>query len=78
MDLKPKEIIDALSKEDQGLVNNILMLEKRKLHHSEINPNSKEEKEIITEIIGTFNDMQHSIELAIASACPLCSAPIPG
>ncbi len=55
MDLKPKEIIDALSKEDQGLVNNILMLEKRKLHHSEINPNSKEEKEIITEIIGFIN-----------------------
>ena len=33
---------------------------------------------IIIEIIGTFSDIQHSIELAIASACPLCSAPIPG
>ena len=33
---------------------------------------------MIIEIIGTFNDMQQSIELAIASACPLCSAPIPG
>ena len=33
---------------------------------------------IITEIIGTLKDTQHSIELDIASACPLCSAPIPG
>ena len=33
---------------------------------------------MMIEMIGTFNDMQHSIELAIASACHLCSAPIPG
>ena len=33
---------------------------------------------IIIEIFGTVNDMQHSIEFAIAEACPLCSAPIPG
>ncbi len=28
--------------------------------------------------VGTFNFMQHSIDLAIASACPLSSAPTPG
>ena len=28
--------------------------------------------------VGTFNDMQHSIDLAIASAWPLSSAPTPG
>ena len=33
---------------------------------------------IINDMIGTLKDMQHSIELAIACACPLCSAPIPG
>ena len=33
---------------------------------------------IIIEILGTVNDMQHSIEFAIADACPLCSAPKPG
>ena len=33
---------------------------------------------IIIDILGTVSDMQHSIELAIAEACPLCSAPSPG
>ena len=33
---------------------------------------------IIIEMFGTVNDMQHSIELAIAEACPLCSAQSPG
>ena len=33
---------------------------------------------IIMEMFGTVSDMQHSIELAIADACPLCSAPKPG
>ena len=33
---------------------------------------------IIIEIFGTVSAMQHSIELAIADACPLCSAPKPG
>ena len=33
---------------------------------------------IITEIFGTVSDILHSIEDAIADACPLCSAPIPG
>ena len=28
--------------------------------------------------VGTFNFIQHSIDLAIASACPLSSAPTPG
>ena len=28
--------------------------------------------------VGTFNFMQHSIDFAIASACPLSSAPTPG
>ena len=33
---------------------------------------------IIIEILGTVKDIQHSIEFAMAEACPLCSAPIPG
>ena len=33
---------------------------------------------IIIDIVGTFNSIQHSIDLAIASACPLSSAPTPG
>ena len=33
---------------------------------------------IIIEIVGTFKDKQQSIEEAIASACPLSSAPFPG
>ena len=33
---------------------------------------------IIIDKFGTANDMQHSIEFAIAEACPLCSAPNPG
>ena len=33
---------------------------------------------MIIEIFGTVNDIEHSIELAIAEACPLCSAPMPG
>jgi len=33
---------------------------------------------IIIEMFGTFRDMQHSIEFAIAVAWPLCSAPMPG
>ena len=33
---------------------------------------------IISKIDDIVNDMEDSIELAIAEACPLCSAPIPG
>ena len=33
---------------------------------------------IIIEMFGTVNDILCSIELAIADAWPLCSAPIPG
>ena len=33
---------------------------------------------IMTTIIGTPSDRQHSVAFAIASACPLCSAPTPG
>ena len=33
---------------------------------------------IIIDIVGTVNSMQHSIDFAIASACPLSSAPTPG
>ena len=33
---------------------------------------------IITTTIGTPSDKQHSVVLAIASDCPLCSAPTPG
>ena len=33
---------------------------------------------IIIDMVGTANSMQHSIDLAIASAWPLSSAPTPG
>ena len=33
---------------------------------------------IIIDKFGTVNDIQHSIEFAIAEAWPLCSAPKPG
>ena len=33
---------------------------------------------IIIAKVGTFNFIQHSIDFAIASACPLSSAPTPG
>ena len=33
---------------------------------------------IIIEIVGTVSSIQHSIDLAIASAWPLSSAPTPG
>ena len=33
---------------------------------------------IMIEMFGTVSDIQHSIEFAIAEACPLCSAPKPG
>ena len=33
---------------------------------------------IIIDMVGAPNDIEHSIDLAIASACPLSSAPTPG
>ena len=55
MDLKPNEIIGALSEEDQKLLNSILKIEKSRLHIEKIKPNSRIEKEIVKEIVGTID-----------------------
>ena len=51
MELKPGEIIGSLSKEDQELLNDVLSVEKRRLHITEIKANSRDEKEIVSEIV---------------------------
>ena len=51
MELKPNEIINSLSEEDQHLLNEVLGVEKRHLHIQEIKKNSRSEKEIVLEIV---------------------------
>ena len=55
MGLKPNQIIGSLSKEDQQLINNVLAIEKRRLHIREIKKNTRNEKEIVSEIIDVIN-----------------------
>ena len=50
MEIKPGDIVSKLTKNDQKLLNDILGVEKRRLHIQEIKNNSKTEKEILTEI----------------------------
>jgi len=47
---KPGEIIKALAKEDQQLLNKVLGAEKKHLHIEEIKNNSRVEKDIVAEI----------------------------
>lgn len=51
MDLLPNQIIDSLDKKDQALLNEILTIEKRKLHILQIKSNSKDEKNIVSDIV---------------------------
>ena len=51
----PNQIIQKLSKEDQTLLNKILAIEKKSLHIQKINANSRDEKEIVKEIVDAIN-----------------------
>lgn len=55
MVLKPKEIFGSLSKDNQKLLNDVLGVEKRRLHILEIKQNTKNEKEIISEILAIID-----------------------
>lgn len=55
MELKPNDIIGALSDEDQKLLNSILIIEKRRLHIENIKSNSRDEKEIVKEIVDAID-----------------------
>ena len=49
--MKPNEIIDGLSKEDQKIINEILTHEKNYLHHNELKANSRTEREIVAKVV---------------------------
>jgi hypothetical protein len=51
----PNQIIQKLSKEDQKLLNKILAVEKKSLHVQKINANSRDEKEIVKEIVNAID-----------------------
>ena len=51
----PNQIIQTLSKEDQKLLNKILAVEKKSLHIQKINSNSRDEKEIVKEIVNAID-----------------------
>ena len=55
MGLKPNDIIGSLSKDDQKLLNSILSIEKRRLHIREIKSNTRNEKEIVSEIVAAVD-----------------------
>lgn len=55
MGMKPNEIINSLSPEDQGLLNSILSIEKSRLHIHEVKKNSRTEKEIVSEIVSVID-----------------------
>lgn len=53
--MKPNEIIGALSIDDQKLLNDILGVEKRRLHILDIKRNSRNEKEIVSEVVAIID-----------------------
>jgi len=55
MGIKPGDIVNSLSKEDQSLLNKVLDVEKRYLHIQEIKKNSRNEKEIVSEIVAVID-----------------------
>lgn len=55
MGLKPNDIIGSLSKDDQKLLNSILSIEKKRLHIREIKSNTRNEKEIVSEIVAAVD-----------------------
>ena len=72
-DIKLNSYLEVVEKIDEEFQSRQILLEDAKAIAPPDPPSP-----IITEILGTLSDMQHSIECAIADACPLCSAPIPG
>ena len=52
---KPNEVLNELSKEDRNLLSDILGVEKRYLHIQEIKNNSREEKEVVSELEKIIN-----------------------
>jgi len=57
MSIKPNEIIEKLSKEDQLLLSRILQVEKNRLHIRDLKPSSRNEKEIIEAIINEVDQV---------------------
>ncbi len=55
MEIKPGDIVRTLELKDQELLNNILNVEKRMLHYSEIKSNSREERETVNEIVSLID-----------------------
>jgi len=55
MSKKPDEVLKKLSTEDQKLLNDILGVEKRYLHIQDIKSNSREEKEVVNELVKIIN-----------------------
>lgn len=52
---KPDEVLKELSPLDQKLLNDILGVEKRYLHIQEIKNNSREEKEVVSDLEKIIN-----------------------
>lgn len=53
----PNQIIGGLDGEDQGLLKGILSIEKKRLHIQKIKINSRDEKEIVKEIIKIIDEV---------------------
>ena len=53
--MKPGDIVKSLSKDDEALLGEVLRVEKRNLHIQEIKKNSRNEKEIVAEIVAIIN-----------------------
>ena len=52
----PNQIIGSLDKRDQDLLNGILAVEKKRLHILKIKPNSRDEKEIVSDLIRIIDE----------------------
>jgi len=55
----PTEIISELVAQDQSLLNKVLNIEKRRLHIQKIKNNSREERELVDEIVQIINQEIH-------------------
>lgn len=55
MSNNPSEILKSLSSIDQKIINDILSIERSRLHIDEIRKGSREEKEIVSEIVSIID-----------------------
>ena len=55
MTKKPNEVIELLTGDDKKLLNEVLAIEKKRLHIREIKNNTRNEKEIVSEIVSLIN-----------------------